>query len=161
MTLTVYVQGTIWAKECFSNCWCNSCPPELQGRIFLWSAFSEIPTSLGLAAAPAGILYLKSSRSSTCVSFALSFFSSGFGRRAEQEGLRAGGMPPALFSELSGSAAGARREKAGRQGVGMMGWVESVSCCYALGKGRVVVLLWLMLEEAFWVRSLLLGRLCL
>lgn len=94
MTLTVYVQRTIWANKCFSNCWCNSCPPELQGRIFLQSAFSEVPTSLWLATAPEGILYLQSSRSSACVSFALSCFSSGFvGKKQRRKGSELVGCP--------------------------------------------------------------------
>ena len=59
------------------------------------------------------------------MSFALSCFSSGFVGRAEKKRLRAGGMPPAVFSELSGPAAGNKREKAGGQGVGMVGWVGS------------------------------------
>jgi len=50
--------------------------------------------------------------------FILAFFCL-CGRRAEKEGLRAGGMPPAVFSELSSSAAGGKREKAGGQDAGM------------------------------------------
>lgn len=44
--------------------------------------------------------------------------------RAE-EGLRTGGMPPAVFSELSGSAAGDKRE---RQEGRVLVWVEGVCC---------------------------------
>lgn len=39
------------------------------------------------------------------------FFFGLCGTRAEEEGLRAGGMSPAVFNELSGPAAGDKRER--------------------------------------------------
>lgn len=68
MTLTVYVQGTIWATKYSTNCWCNSCPPELKGNIFPWSVFSRVPASIQLFTTPEGTFYPPGSRNSTYLS---------------------------------------------------------------------------------------------
>lgn len=78
----------------------------------------------------------KSSRNSACVSFPSFSLSSCFvGKEQRRKGLRTGGMPPAVFNELSGPAAGDKRE---RQGGRVLAWIES--CYYSLWKRRVVQL---------------------
>lgn len=110
MTLTVYVQGTIWAKNVFFQI--------AEVTLALLNFRTGFSSDLHFQKFPLhhGKLLFQQVCTKKFKEFCLDvfcfilFFFGLRGRRTEEEGLRAGELFPAIFSELSGPAAGVKRK---------------------------------------------------